>query len=51
VLRASKDLSFGERRMLEQARSLLVRELALAKGVSEEKLGSEIDALFAAAAA
>ena len=51
VLRVSKDLSFGERRMLEQARSLLVRELALAKGVSEEKLGSEIDALFAQAAA
>src|SRR4029079_12835803 len=32
VLRVTKDLSFGERRMLEQARSLLVRELALAKG-------------------
>jgi CarD family transcriptional regulator len=51
VLRVSKDLSFGERRMLEQARSLLVRELALAKGVGEDKVGAEIDALFTVAAA
>jgi CarD family transcriptional regulator len=51
VLRTSKDLSFGERRMLETARTLLVREIALAKGVSEEKVGTEIDALFAKAAA
>jgi CarD family transcriptional regulator len=51
VLRVTKDLSFGERRMLEQARSLLVRELALAKGVAEDKVGAEIDALFSAAAA
>ena len=51
VLRGSKDLSFGERRMLEQARSLLVRELALAKGIGEDKVGAEIDALFSAAAA
>ena len=51
VLRGSKDLSFGERRMLEQARTLLVRELALAKGVSEAKVGDEIDAMFSAAAA
>jgi CarD family transcriptional regulator len=51
VLRVTKDLSFGERRMLEQARSLLVRELALAKGVGEDKVGAEIDALFSAAAA
>jgi CarD family transcriptional regulator len=50
-LRVSKDLSFGERRMLEQARSLLVRELARAKGVEEIKVGAEIDALFSAAAA
>lgn len=51
VLRTSKDLSFGERRMLEQARSLVVREIALAKGVGEDKVATEIDALFAKAAA
>jgi CarD family transcriptional regulator len=51
VLRATKDLSFGERRMLETARSLLIKEIALAKGVEEIKVGAEIDAIFSAAAA
>ena len=51
VLRATKDLSFGERKMLETARGLLVKELAIAKGVSEDKVGEEIDGLFAPAAA
>jgi len=51
VLRASKELSFGERRMLETARGLLVKELALAKGVPEDKVAGEIDAIFAQAAA
>jgi CarD family transcriptional regulator len=51
VLRTSKDLSFGERRMLDTARGLLVREIALAKGSAEDKVGAEIDALFSAAAA
>jgi CarD family transcriptional regulator, regulator of rRNA transcription len=51
VLRVTKDLSFGERKMLETARSLLIKELALAKGVEEDKIGAEIDAIFAQAAA
>ena len=51
VLRGSKDLSFGERRMLDTARNLLVKEIALAKGVTEDKVGTEIDAIFAQAAA
>src|SRR5688572_8902915 len=51
VLRATKDLSFGERKMLETARGLLTKELALAKGVAEDKIGAEIDAMFAPAAA
>jgi CarD family transcriptional regulator len=51
VLRTSKELSFGERKMLETARSLLTKELALAKGVGEDKIGAEIDAIFTAAAA
>jgi CarD family transcriptional regulator len=51
VLRVSKDLSFGERRMLDTARSLLIRELAIAKGVPEDKVASEIETIFAAAAA
>jgi len=51
VLRATKDLSFGERKMLETARGLMVKELALAKGVPEDKISAEIDAIFAQAAA
>ena len=51
VLRVTKDLSFGERKMLETARGLLIKELALAKGVGEDKIGAEIDAIFAHAAA
>ena len=51
VLRATKDLSFGERKMLETARGLMVKELAIAKGVPEDKISAEIDAIFAQAAA
>ena len=51
VLRVTKDLSFGERKMLETARGLLVKELALAKGVTEDRIGADIDAIFAPAAA
>jgi CarD family transcriptional regulator len=51
VLRATKDLSFGERKMLETARGLLVKELALAKGVGEDTIASEVDAMFTPAAA
>ena len=45
-LRFDKDLSFGERRLLDQARSLLVQELALAKGQEEAIIADELDALF-----
>jgi len=51
VLRVSKELSFGERRMLDTARGLLVKELAIAKSVAEDKIAGEIDAIFAQAAA
>lgn len=46
VLRATKELAFGERKMLELARSLVVNELALAKGVGREEIAAEIDAIF-----
>ncbi|MEP6862922.1 MAG: CarD family transcriptional regulator [Deltaproteobacteria bacterium] len=51
VLRTTKELSFGERKMLDTARGLLTKELALAKGVGEDKIAAEIDAIFAVAAA
>jgi CarD family transcriptional regulator len=51
VLRQTKELSFGERRMLDAARVLIVRELAIAKNVTEAKINAEIDAIFTVAQA
>ena len=51
LLRKSKDLSFGERRMLETARGLLVKEIAVAKSTTENNIEAEIEEIFAAAAA
>lgn len=47
-LRFDKDLSFGERRLLDQARSLLIQELALAKKVSRTTIDGEIQEIFSA---
>ncbi len=38
LLKHDKDLSFGERKMLDTAKSLLVKELAVAKATKEEKI-------------
>ena len=51
VLRFTKDLSFGERKMLDTARGLLTKELALAKGVGEDKIAAEIETIFTVASA
>lgn len=45
-LRANKALSFGERQMLEKARGLIVKEISVARGKSEDKVRSEIEAIF-----
>ncbi len=45
-LKNEKQLSFGERRMLETARALIVKELAVARGVAEEKVRKEIERPF-----
>jgi CarD family transcriptional regulator len=47
-LRFDKDLSFGERRLLDQAKSLLVKELALAKKMTEAQLLAEVSQIFKA---
>jgi CarD family transcriptional regulator len=46
LLKNDKDLSFGERRMLDTARSLLVKELAIAKATKEEKINKELEQIF-----
>jgi CarD family transcriptional regulator len=45
-LKFDKDLSFGERRLLDQARSLLLKELALAKKKTEAEMAEEIRRIF-----
>jgi CarD family transcriptional regulator len=45
-LKAEKSLSFGERRMLDNARTLVVKELAIALGRTEESVREEIEAIF-----
>jgi CarD family transcriptional regulator len=47
VLKADKELSFGERKMLDTARSLLVKELSIAKAHPEEQILEEIKVMFA----
>ena len=45
-LKFDKELSFGERRLLDQAKSLLMKELAAAKGVTEPELQAKVDEMF-----
>lgn len=45
-LKSDKDLSFGERRLLDQARSLLVTELALARRCKEDRVEADIQGIL-----
>jgi len=47
-LKFDKDLSFGERHLLDRAKSLLMKELAFAKKMPEEKLAAEVASIFQA---
>ncbi len=46
-LKYSKALSFGERKMLDQARTLLVKEISVARELTEETIDAELEALIA----
>ena len=46
LLRNDKELSFGERKMLDMARNLLVKEISVAKKQSEAKVEKEIMSIF-----
>ncbi len=46
LLKGDKDLSFGERKMLDTARSLLIKELSLAKQCSEDEIESDLKRIF-----
>ena len=45
-LKQQKPLSFGERRMLDTARGLIVQELSIAQALDERKIEQELDKLF-----
>jgi CarD family transcriptional regulator len=45
-LKTDKQLSFGERRMLDTARTLIVKEIAIARKQTEDQVKTEIEAIF-----
>ena len=45
-LKVDKELSFGERKMLDTAKTLLIKELSLAQKVQEEIVEDEIKEIF-----
>ncbi len=47
MLRHNKDLSFGERKMLDHAKHLLVKEISLARKKKEAEIEREIQTIFA----
>ncbi len=46
LLKEDKELSYGERKMLDTAKSLLVKELSLAKKKEEKEIEEQIEKLF-----
>ncbi len=46
LLKKNKELSFGERKLLDTARTLLIKELAIAQGMKELEILKKIDKIF-----
>ncbi len=46
LLKFDKDLSFGERKMLDTARNLLIKEISIAKNVRENVIEKELEKIF-----
>lgn len=47
LLKHTKNLSFGEKKMLEQCKNLLVEEISLAGSTDETEVSTKIDGCFA----
>ncbi len=45
-LQKAKDLSFGEKRIMDSARTLLIKEISIAKNLAEESVIKEIEQLL-----
>ncbi len=46
LLRADKDLSYGERKMLDTAKNLLIKEISLARKIDEQEVELQIEQIF-----
>ena len=46
LLKLTKDLSFGERKLYDTAYNLLIKELSMANNIDEETVSQEIEAFF-----
>lgn len=46
LISGEKDLSFGERRLLEQAMNIVTREIACATQIQRERVQDKIEAMF-----
>lgn len=46
LLKQEKELSFGERKIMDMAKSFLVKELSIARGVKETEILKEIHVIF-----
>ena len=46
LLKGDKELSFGERKVLDTARNLLVKELSIARSRTEEKIMEDLSHSF-----
>jgi len=46
LLSVDKELSYGERKMMDTAKNLLVKEISLARDVDEDKTADQIEKMF-----
>lgn len=46
LIKEGKELSYGEKKVLELARKLLVKEIALAEGAEEEQVAERVESIF-----
>lgn len=46
LIREDKELSYGEKKVLEQVRKLLIKEIALAEGAHEEQVVEKVESFF-----
>lgn len=46
MLKVTKELSFGERKMLDTAKNLLVKEISLARQVAEDQVEKDLELIF-----